>query len=354
MRSGDEHVRRFRIPFYMPILICFLIFTLITVPGLSHAQYDDVHVFIDGPDSVQTNTTVEYTIKITGGPAEGNENGTWSFVARLEGEEQPLIAKIYPDMLNSTENTFKANISFPNDSQTIKLIVNGSSYTNLTDKMWSGDIVQEIDVFEPIIINISAVIRNPSEMDVEDVLISFYIDGNFIGQKSENIPANSTKKVYYNWIASKADEGQHDVQVRINDDSRLLEFNQGDNIFNMTIYVGERPEREMAPIMIFNSDGLIFFILFFGSFLGLGAVLMWNKTRRGRGYYSQGSTYFMYFMGFIYVLLSVPVLSVYQILLDNPDVSGSSGGRLRDAIIIFIIGFALIFLTWDRTRKKRR
>lgn len=341
------------------LLLSFLLVANVATLGQNDGELE-VDVFIDGPDLAQTNTTVEYTIKITGGPAE--EEGNWSYLARLEnedGEELPLDdAKVEPNNGTSPQNIFKVNVTTPVSEQIIKLVVNGTSF-NETNVSWSGDVFQTIDVFEPILVNISATIRNPSQINIKGVIVSFYVfheddTSTFIGNKSLDIDANTTQEVNITWVASKADKGEHEVEIRINENGELLEFDNGDNVIRVTIYVGNRPKREDGPIMIFNHPGLIFIIGMFGFFFLLGGFFMWRSTLRGRGYYGIRSTSAMYFGGFLMVALSFPLFYVSQILSTDADAKGDPMAKLLEGVLIFIFGFLTILLNWDRTRKKRK
>lgn len=346
--------------FILIYLIIIFIFAFTAISDTSIAQSDEVHVFIHGPEKLAINTTTEYTIEITGGP--GEEGGNWSFKARVEGEDNiPTTAKIVPEMGNSSENIFKLNLTTPEKEETIILFVNGSSYSNESNIIWSGDFLKKIDVFKPIPINITATIRNPTQINVEEAVISFYIrpkeQGSFryLGNKTLNAPANSTTEVWMNWNASKDDEGENIVQVRINEAGAILEFTDGDNVMEITIYIGDRPDREMAPVMIFDS-GLVFILDVMAFFFFLGAFWMRRQTIRGRGYYSTAATNSMYIVGIILIVLSIPVFYVSQIIAANPEElkNSSATGRFIEAIWIFILGFATLLFTWDRTRRKKR
>lgn len=320
------------------------------------AQSDEVRVFIAGPDSLPTNATVQYTITIVGGPAETenlgeNETANWSIIARIENPI-PQGANVDPKVDNGTHHIFTVDVTAPADPRAISLMVNGTS-ANESDALWSGNVFKEIDVFRPITVNITAVVHNPTDLDVKGAEISFYVEGNKLGNKTEDINANSSKEVYWEWVTSKDDKGEKKVEVRINDDGSLLEFDDGDNVMQQTIYIGDRPEPPQGAIMIFNS-GLVFFIGLIAFFFALGAFLMWRNTKRGRGYYSTRSTFSMYFVGFISIIMSMPIFSVSQILVENPDVTGDSTTRFIQAMVIFILGFITIMLTWDRTRRRKR
>jgi hypothetical protein len=358
---GSRKNARWNMRIYMSMEIILAILFLILSPQVM-AQSDEVRVFIAGPDSLPINGSQEYTITIVGGPAEEehlgeNESANWSYVARLENPI-PQGATVTPKLDNGTNSVFTVTVEAPVDTRPITLIVNGTS-ANDTESLWSGNVFKEIDVFRPINVNITAVVRNPTNLDVKGADVSFFvIDDEGItqklGNKTESVDANSTKEVYWEWITSKKDKGEYVIEVRINDDGSLLEFEDGDNVIQQTIYVGKRPARPQGAIMIFNHDAVLFLIGVIAFFFALGAILMWNNTRRGRGYYSSSSTYSMIFVGFLSLILSMPVFSVSQILVENPDADGDPTIRFAQALVIFILGFITIFFTWDRTRKRKR
>jgi hypothetical protein len=328
-------------------LFIIMIIAMMTIQGNVLGQ-EEVRVFITGPDSIPTNGSIEYTIRVIGGPAEFGESN-WTMTASI-GNPIPQGADVFPFNVSSKNNIFSVNVTAPRDPRDITLVVNATS-ANETESEFSGLVTKEIDVFRPVTVNITATIRNPTQIDVRGALISFNVDGEFLGNLTETVLANSTKEVYWEWIASKDDRGEHEIEVRINEDSSILEFDGGDNVMKQTIYIGKRPDREQRPIMVFNS-GFVLIIEIIAILFVLGAYLMRRNTIRGRGYYSPRSTYSMYFTGILLIALSIPVFSVSQILVDNPEV-GDSTGRLIDGVLIFILGFLIVMFTWDRSRKKR-
>jgi hypothetical protein len=237
------------------------------------------------------------------------------------------------------------------------MVINGTSTTNITDinkTMWSGDVSKTIEVFKPYRVNISAVVRNPGLADVKDAVVTFYIDGEFIGNRTLDLAANTTEKVYWEWVAPPEEKGLHDVEVRINEDGSLLEFDSGDNIMTKTIYVGERPERPVSPVMAFSNGGLMFMLMFFGILFFIGALIMWRNTHRGRAYYTPTQTKVMLFVGFLMVLFSIPMFYAADVLFANPDASGDPMITSGVATILFALGFLTILLTWLRAKKKKR
>ncbi len=358
-----------RYPILQQLCISFILLMLIiSIQNQTVAQSDEVHVFIEGPNKLRENTTAEYTIEITGEPVE--EGGAWEFEASLEDEEgQSVDGVVMPDKGKALTNSFKvnvtANVTEGKKTQSIRLIINGTfsifNETNDTIVVWSGEKSKKIEVFEPIPVNIIAKVSNRAQMDVKDVVVSFYVevetdgakDWLYIGNKTVDIPANSTEKVEIQWLASRDHIGEHVVEIRINEEGTLLEFDNGDNTMQITIYVGDRPERVEAPIMFFNT-GVVYLIEVLAFFFLFGAFMMRRSTLRGRSYYGGRANYTMYFFGLILIVLSLPVFQVSQVNATDPDATGDSLERLIHGIAIFIFGFLIILLNWDRTRRKRR
>jgi hypothetical protein len=176
-----NHLRNFRKTRSLYRHLCILTILMLSILAVcsSVSAQTEVRVFIHGPSSIQTNETVEFTVEVTGGPAEEVSVGAnWSYIARLNDETGLDISfsSLDPTEDNSSTNTFKMNLTAPAEAQTLSLVVNGtSSVINTTNTSWSGDYVQEIEVFEPIPVNISATIRNPTILDVKDAVISFYV-----------------------------------------------------------------------------------------------------------------------------------------------------------------------------------
>jgi hypothetical protein len=337
-------------------LVILLLTILLAVP-LNAAAQDDVHVFITGPDTLPTNTTVQYTIRITGGPAEEDaENGTFSFIGHLDMPE-PLGAEMEPKESISQENTFVVNVTTPTTPQEMTMVVDGTSTTNITDinkTMRSGDVSKAITVFKPYRVNISAVVRNPSAADVKGAQVTFYVDGDLIGNRTLDLAANSTRNVNWEWVAPPEEKGLHDVEVRINEAGTLLEFDTGDNVMTTTIYVGEKPERPVHPVMLFSNGGLMFTLIFFAVLFAFAAFVMWWRTRRGRAYYTPTQSSVMYFEGFLMVTLSLPMFYAADVLFADTDATGDPWVTSIAATALFALGFLTVLFTWRRSRKKKR
>ncbi len=342
--------RRYHILLHLS-LIALLMSVLLAIPLNTMAQ-DDVHVFITGPNTLPTNTTAQYTIRITGGPAE-TEGGNWSYNGRLD-MPSPAGASMDPQQAMSVENIFMVNVTSPATPQEMTLVINGSSYTNVNDTMWSGEVSKAIEVFKPFRINISAVVRNVGHADVNGAKVTFYVDGVYVGNKTIDILANTTENVNWEWVAPPEEKGLHQVEARINEAGTLLEFDTGDNVMTKTIYVGERPKRPVSPIMSFSNGGLIFTLNFFAILFAFAAFVMWRNTHRGRAYYTPTQTKVMYFEGFLMVAFSLPMFYVADVLFANTDASGDPWVTSIAATALFALGFFTILLTWHRSRKKKR
>jgi hypothetical protein len=337
--------------------IMALLFTMLLSLPINTAAQEDVHVFITGPDTLPTNTTAQYTIRITGGPADvEGANGTFRFIGHLDMPD-PLGAVMDPQDGVSDKKTFYVNITTPNNPQDMTMVINGTSTTNVTnmnETMWSGDVSKAISVFEPYRVNITAVVKNPSPADVRDAKVTFYVDDELIGNKTVNLDANSTETVSIEWVAPPEEKGLHTVEVRVNDDGSILEFNTGDNVMTKTIYVGKRPERPVSPIMAFSNGGLIFVLMFFAFVFFLVTVFMWWRTRRGRAYYTPAQNNFIFVEGILMIFFSMPMFYVADVLFTDSDATGDPVATAASATVLFALGFLTVLFTWLRAKRKKR
>jgi len=347
--------RRSHLAAYMG-LAALLLAVLAAVPLNAMAQ-EDVHVFIAGPSILPTNTTVQYTISITGGPAaEDPENGTYSYIARLD-MQSPVGALLEPQEAMSSNHIFTVNVTTPEFPQEMTLVVDGTSTTNITDinlTKSSGEVNKTIEVFKPFRVNISANVRNPGPAEVKGARVTFYVDGELIGNRTVDLWANTTEAVYLEWVAPPEEEGEHEVEVRINDDGSLLEFDTGDNVMRQTIYVGDIPKRPVHPIMFFSNAGMLFSMNFWAVLVTFGAFVMWWRTRRGRAYYTPAQTNIMYLLGIVNIMVSLPMFYVADVLYANPDATGDPWLTAFGATLLFALGLLTVLFTWDRHRRKKR
>ncbi len=219
-----------------------------------------------GPRVVAVGSVTQYTVKITGGPAE-NGNGTWEYRATLIPENysgQPRI-----DQINGTSNStniFTFNLTASDVEQTMKIVLKGTS-SNETDSATVEKTIK-IKVVKPIVLR--AVVRNNGEMDAENVPVSFYVNGKLIGTKYVDVPAKGETEVSLNWTTYS--DGEYSIKVVIDADNKLLELDEGNNALTSRVFVETHVK---------NLTGLYGFGIFVMCLITLYTFLWFIKKRRG-------------------------------------------------------------------------
>jgi len=94
---------------------------------------------------------------------------------------------------------------------------------------------------EPVVL--TAPVLNSGNIDLVDVPVAWYVDGNLVGTEKYYIAANGTTNLTYSWPAASLSNGKHEYKVVIDPDqthpaSGLLTFD-GSNEHVGTLYVGD-------------------------------------------------------------------------------------------------------------------
>ena len=167
-----------------------------------------VAVVIDGPTAVAPGTTHEYTITVTGGPAE--DNGTFEIRFQLQGENleggDPTIERT----LNNREGVFLANVTAPNAEGTVALLVRAKSGGATGNETTQTSL--SIEVFRPV--ELRATIRNNGAAAALNVTVRFYVDGAAVGTTTlARIDAGGTAEASVSYVPVGLGEGRHVVRI---------------------------------------------------------------------------------------------------------------------------------------------
>lgn len=241
-------------------------------PGLSttsdSAAYGGISIQLDRPSFAGKEQKVMCTLTITGGPAEdGSANYTYTAEIVADNTTGSLVT---PSSATSKTGVFKLNITMPGEApQTIKVKVNATSKggSPLTSKYLEQEF--EIKVVDPI--TITATVYNMGVVDARNLTARFYADGELLGSRIFNVSAKSTSELVYNWTFEKISAGKHVVTIAVDDPNELVEFSEGNNIYSLTIYVGD----EGNPLGAVLTVAVIIAAVF--------AVLMWLQKPQKRG-----------------------------------------------------------------------
>jgi hypothetical protein len=235
MRPAHEVVRG-RVVVAM-LMLAFAFPALLSVPSMQNASaYSDVIVQYDGPGFAAKLETVPCTLTVSGGPA-GDIGGNFTYKAEVVADNK-TGSLISPSTGSSSSGVFKMNITMPGEApQTIKIKFNVTSKDPAT-----GDSVERvkeyaIDVVDPIVI--TAKVYNFGDVEAKNVTAKFYADGIYLGMETFSLPAGGSKSISHNWTWRHIDAGKHTVTVVLDDANDMVEFSSGNNVYSMTVYVGD-------------------------------------------------------------------------------------------------------------------
>ncbi len=197
--------------------------------------WSGVTVDLDHPAFAGKGQVVPVTLTMAGGPA-GDTGGNFSYKAEITASNK-TGSSVSPNQDSSASGVFKLNLTMPGyGPQTIKIKVNATSKATTLESR-SVEVEFTMKVVDPIVI--SAEVFNLGPVDAGNVTAKFYADGTYLDSKKFNVSAFSSTVVSYNWTSPSIKEGKHVVSVVIDDPNQIVEFSDGNNVYSMTIYVGE-------------------------------------------------------------------------------------------------------------------
>ena len=219
------------------LVVCFAFPALLALPAMQNASaYSDVSVKFESPGFGAKLETLQCTLTVTGGPA-GDVGGNFTYKAEIVADNK-TGSSVSPSTGTSTSGVFKVNVTLPGEApQTIKVRFNVTSKDVSTGD--AADKVKEfeIKVVDPIVIR--ATVYNTGSVEAKNVTAKFYADGIYLGMRTFNLVAGGSKVLTYNWTWINIDAGKHTVTVVLDDSDGIVEFSSGNNVYTMTVYVGD-------------------------------------------------------------------------------------------------------------------
>lgn len=233
------------------------------------SAYGGISIQLDRPSFAGKSQAVECRLVITGGPAEDG-GGNYTYKAEIVADNT-TGSSVTPNTASSSSGVFNFNVTMPGYApQTIKVKINATSKggSPVVTKYLEQEF--EIKIVDPIVI--TATVYNIGEVDARNVTARFYADGTYLASRIFNVTAGGTVTVSYNWTFENIRSGKHLVTVTVDDPNSLVEFSDGNNVYSLTIYVGD----EGNPLGAVLTIGVIIASVFVG--------LMWlqKPSRRGK------------------------------------------------------------------------
>ncbi len=219
------------------LVAAFMASALGAIPISKNAEaYSDITMNFDIPSYAAKAEVVACKLTVTGGPA-GDKGGNYSYKAEIIADNE-TGALVSPSSGSSASGEFSISVTMPGyGPQTIKIRINVTSRD-----VYSGDATEktreyEVKVLDPIVLH--ATVYNMGVVDAKNVTAKFYADGEYLGSRTFDLEAGLSKVLSYNWTWVNIAEGKHKVTVVLDSANDIVEFSNGNNIYTMTVYVGD-------------------------------------------------------------------------------------------------------------------
>ena len=207
-------------------------------PSQDAAAYSGISVNVECPPYAGKSQVVSVRIVMQGGPA-ADIGGNYSYKDVTMSGTNTTGWKIDPISGTSESGVFKFNLTLPDEpGQTVTITLNATSTewkegdSTYTSKEF------KVKVVDPIVI--TAQVFNKGVVDAVNATAKIYADGVLLDTQVVNVTAGSSKTIIHNWTFSSIRNGKHVITVTIDDPNDLIEFNDGNNEWTITIYVGEQ------------------------------------------------------------------------------------------------------------------
>lgn len=188
-------------------ILPFLFVILLIVPILSSASNITVGpVTISGPTKVSIGSQFNYTVNVQ------QIFNHYKIIFILSGYNLTGASPINPQYLNGTFSPQNFSIRAPDTETTLFLFFQIVAYLN--SQVFYYNITRTVQVLDYT--NLTAKIYNPTQFEIKDLNVSFYVNNKYVGSSIVNISANSTEIVTYDWVSGILPSGIYTVTIKVN------------------------------------------------------------------------------------------------------------------------------------------
>jgi len=249
--------------------IALLVVMITTTIPIQQARADEVGISIQGPPAIGISKMVNFTVLVSGGPAAGAKNGTYSIKGWVLGEKvetaKPLASS--PFVGNSTDGKFVVNVTAPDHTGKITLVVEA---TSRGENETQSQAKKELDIFVVNPITIDVKIINHGQTSAKNVTIFYYLDGDLIGNRTlPDLPAKNTTNISFEYAPPTLTPGRHVLRAVIDPRHALVEFDEGNNVLEREFFLYS-PEPDTLPYWV---------ILFIATAVGV-VVVFWRASKK--------------------------------------------------------------------------
>ena len=218
------------------LTLVFAMFIACILPMALNASAEgnvkDVRLHITGSDVLSTNKVSYYTATLVDPQEREWEYEMW-VSADNETGASPTADSPATGNITRGNWTFQFNLTSQSIPGDLTIHIN---CTSTTGSFWYMK-EETITVVEPVII--SATIQNPTNTDVKNATVYFFVDGVEIGSQTiGSINSHQSMDVNGEWISADKEPGWHDseVMVDLNGDG-IIDKSTGDMIITNRFYI---------------------------------------------------------------------------------------------------------------------
>jgi len=231
------------------ILLITGILLLIFPVETPSAEEEPIGISIRGPPAVGVSKNETYEVLVSGGPAAGSPNGSYTIKAWILGERVETAKPLASSPFNQTsrDGKFKVNITAPDHTGKITLIVEA---TSRGENETQSQAKKELDIFVVNLITIDVKIRNNGQTSAKNVTLYLYLDGDLVANKTiSELPAKNITNVTLEYAPPSLTPGRHVIRIVIDPRFTLVEFEEGNNVIEREFYL-YTPEPDTLPFII--------------------------------------------------------------------------------------------------------
>lgn len=215
------------------IFLVFLFLSLLLVPSQVEGVSGSVHV--EGPVVAATETNITYRVYL-------DEYFEKYKCTMLIAGENLTGANPLNEVIKSSDNgKFEFEITTPKVPQTLYISFRVLGYRG--DKITILERELSVEIVNPLPIKVK--IRNTNDYDVSNILINFYVDGEYIGNITvDKLKANNTESVVYKWIPQNIEKGKHTLKIVVA--SEGIVFENDKTTYSYQFYYGKTPSYDFV------------------------------------------------------------------------------------------------------------
>lgn len=209
----------------------------------------DVTVHLSGPSVLGTLRSGTFSATLV-----DPQDREWTYRAWITADNTtgaaPLKDTPVNGTLTSTNDTFTFDVTGQQSPGELEIHINCTTGTLYYEK------VQTIDVVAPITLSVS--IDNPSNVEISNATVQFYVDGVKIDEQTTRIASNQATTVFTDWVSRDKEPGWHDsrIVVDLNGDG-TIDTSLGDMVVEDRFFVEGGSDWVFAVTVVIGLAALI-------------------------------------------------------------------------------------------------